>query len=333
MRATLTHAVPPSRAVGAWLLVLAVLTVGQVLLGGVTRLTGSGLSITEWRPVTGVVPPLDDAAWERAFAAYREIPQFTRVNPHFTLADFKRIYFWEWLHRLWGRLIGLCFLAPLPVLARKGLLRGRARSLGALLALGLGQGVLGWLMVASGLTERAYVSHIRLALHLAAALVLLGATVWLALGELAVPPPGRRARAPKALLALLGLQLVYGAFMAGLHAAPAAPTWPTLNGLWFPRGTFESLEALTDDPLTVQLVHRTLAYALGALVLVEWLRRRGGPRAVRHAPLAAVGVQLALGVATVLSAGEASFLPLALAHQLAAVLLFVALVVLAWFAR
>ncbi len=325
-----------SPAVGRWLLVLAAFVVGQVLLGGLTRLTGSGLSITEWRPVTGVVPPLDDAEWERAFAQYRAIPQFEQVNPHFTRREFERIYFYEWLHRAWARLLAVAFVVPAAVLWRRGLLRGRLRGLGAVLLLGALQAALGWFMVVSGLHEGAYVSHLRLALHLLTAFALLGVMLWLAWRELWPPGTGRAALAPVALLGVLAVQLAYGAFMAGLRAAPAAPSWPTVNGVWWPRGAFESAAALVDDPLTVQVVHRSLGYLLAALVAAEALTRRqsGAPRAARYAPLAAVAVQLSLGVATVLAPGEPSrFIVLALLHQLGAVALFVALLASAWFAR
>jgi len=315
---------------GVWLLTVAALIVGQVLLGGVTRLTGSGLSITRWEPISGALPPSGQHEWEEAFARYRRIPQFAQINAHFTLADFQRIYFWEWLHRLWGRLLVLAFVVPLAVFWVRGSLAGRLPALLGLLALFGLQGFLGWYMVASGLAGRAWVSHVRLALHLCAALALLGGVLWCALAELL--PRARAAVAPGAwlVLGLTALQLAYGALMAGLHAAAWAPSWPDLNGVFLPGTCFQSPRALIDDPLTVQFIHRGLAYAIAALVLAQWLR---APGSAWRVSAAAVSAQVALGVATVLSAGAgARFTALALAHQLGGVALFASLVWVAYLA-
>jgi heme a synthase len=332
-----------SRPIGLWLLAVVAMIGAQILLGGITRLTGSGLSITEWRPVTGVVPPLTQDAWQEQFVAYQQLPQFRAVNAHFALDDFKRIYFWEWLHRLWGRLVGVVFVLPGVVFAlRRKLDRRLALRLLLLAGLGAAQGALGWFMVLSGLKTLVYVSHVRLALHLVAALALLVALYWQALGQLSPADRSRAAPRPAklawGLVALLAVQIVYGAFMAGLKAAPAAPSWPSINGVFLPRASFENAQALIDDPLTVHFIHRGLAYLLVVLVLAfwVWLLRQppmGVARWVRHGPPVAIGVQLALGISAVLEAGKPGlFVAIAAAHQLGAVAVLLALVTVAWFA-
>lgn len=321
------------RGVGLWLLALAALVVVQVGLGGVTRLTDSGLSITEWRPILGVIPPLDDGGWQEAFAKYRELPQFRVLRPRMSLEEFKVIYFWEWLHRLFGRLLGLAFVAPLVVFHLKRRLAGLYPRLGALLLLGGAQGVMGWIMVASGLSERVYVSHLRLAAHLLLAALLfallvqwgLELTRWPRAGAAPSAPSGRRAL--DALLALLFVQLGYGALMAGLKAAVFAPTWPTINGLWVPP-SFGGLEGLIDHPISVHFVHRSLAYTLvvGVLALVVVARRALGAAGVVAGSL--VLAQAALGALTALFAFRPGWLlPLGVTHQLVAFLLLASLLV------
>lgn len=313
--------------------------VGQTFLGGVTRLTGSGLSITEWKPIVGAIPPLDEAAWQREFARYQQIPQFQKLNAHFTLQDFKRIYFWEWLHRLWGRLLAAVFFVPLPLLWRRGKLQGLGAPLLLVGALGALQGFLGWFMVASGLKDLVYVSHLRLAVHFVAAMGLLAAVYWIALGQL-VPAHHRRAAPGDAklawwLMAALAVQFSYGAFIAGLKAAAAAPTWPSINGFFFPPVLARSAGDWVNDPLTLHFVHRNLAYLITAAVMAFWVRllrspSRGHWRWTRHVPAWAVLLQLGLGVATVLSVGdEGAFIALAAAHQLGAAVLMLALLTVA----
>jgi heme a synthase len=330
---------PQSKAAGVWLLVVAAMIVGQVFLGGITRLTGSGLSITEWKPVTGTIPPLDEKSWAEEFAKYRQIPQFQKLNAHFTLDDFKRIYFWEWLHRLWGRLLGAAFFVPLPLLWRRGKLAGMGPALLVLGLLGGFQGFLGWFMVASGLKDLVYVSHLRLAVHFVAAIALLVAVWWVGLGQL-VPYNQRRAAPGDAKLAwwlvgALTVQLAYGAFMAGLKAAAAAPTWPSVNGMFLPRVFAESAGDLVNNPLTIHFIHRYLAYALTVAVSLFWIRLLQGPapghwRWTRHTPFWAIFLQLGLGIATVLNVGDPGrFIVLAAAHQLGAVLVVLSLVAIA----
>lgn len=342
------------KAVAIWLVTGVFMIVGQVLLGGITRLTGSGLSITEWQPVLGAIPPLDEAGWQAAFDKYRQIAQFKYLNSDFTLADFKAIYFWEWLHRDWGRLMGVVFAVGFVwFLVKKYFSREMIVPLIVLFILGGLQGAVGWIMVQSGLNDTdLYVSHIRLAIHFIAALLLLCYVLWFAL-QLLVPAEKRTAhggirRLTLITIALLTLQLVYGAFMAGLKAAPAAPTWPTINGEWVVRDTgtygnrhYHGLAMLTDHPLVVHLIHRTLAYLLFFLIiyLSVWTYRtaksRGNTLLQKAAvwPAALVIIQVALGIFTVLTAPQmtrnrfATFELLAEAHQLAAMFLLMALVV------
>lgn len=318
-----------SRAVGWWLLVVAAAVIVQVMLGGITRLTDSGLSITEWKPILGVVPPTSDEAWSEAFLKYQQIPQFQRLKSHLTLDEFKFIYFWEWFHRLWGRLLGFLFGLPLIVFWRRGQLTGHLGKLLALLALGGAQGVMGWVMVASGLQDLVYVSHLRLAAHFMLAVVLLVALVWLAGGFLGIAGrPGRPfVRETSVLIGVTAVQLTWGAFMAGLKAALVAPTWPTINGQWFPAGLIGSGEWWWNDPLAVHFVHRTLAYGLAIALGWWWWRTRAllGGRA--HAVLGLVLAQTALGALTVVrSVVPHELLWLGVAHQVTGLSLMIALV-------
>lgn len=318
------------RPVGVWLLAVAAAVVVQVLLGGITRLTDSGLSITEWKPILGVVPPTDDASWSEAFAKYQQIPQFQRLKSHLTLDEFKVIYFWEWFHRLWGRLLGFFFVVPLVVFWRQGRLEGLKGTLLGLLALGGAQGVMGWVMVASGLQDLVYVSHLRLAVHFMLAAVLLAALVWLG-SALVAPPPSKShglARPTAVLLGVLGVQLTWGAFMAGLKAAVVAPTWPTINGQWIPAAIFGGGGWWWNDPLAVHLVHRSLAYALVLGLVVWWWRARSVAGASRHAVLALVVLQTVLGIVTTVNSVDPSrLLWLGVSHQLVGLGLMVSLVV------
>jgi heme a synthase len=334
---------PPSRAIGAWLLVVALMIVGQTVLGGITRLTGSGLSITEWKPIVGAIPPMSAPAWEAEFAKYKQIPQFQQLNAHFELADFKRIYFWEWLHRLWGRLLGAAFLLPLGVFALRRRLFGLGVPLAVIGALGALQGFLGWFMVASGLKDLVYVSHLRLAVHFVAAMVLLAAVYWIALGQLTVASHQRTAPGDRTLawwlLGALALQFAYGAFVAGLKAALAAPTWPSMNGVFIPRVLLESAGDLVNNALTVQFIHRAIAYLLTAAVLLFYLRLLMAPapghwRWTRHTPAWAVLLQTCLGIAAVLNAGDpGAFVVLGALHQLGAALLMLSLLTVARLSR
>lgn len=331
------------RAVAIWLLSGVFMIMVQVLLGGVTRLTGSGLSITEWKPIMGTLPPLSKAEWEHAFDGYKQIAQYKYLNSHFTLEDFQFIFFWEWLHRVWARLLGVVFAIGFTYFwVKKYFDKGMIAPFVILFLLGGMQGLIGWIMVQSGLNENdLYVSHIKLALHFMAALLLLCYTLWFAL-QLIIPERERLAH--KGLhtsllitLLLLGVQLTYGAFMAGLKAAPSAPTWPLINGDWVPATV--SNASWMNHPVNVQFIHRQLAYLLAtiAIFLFGAMYRVGKqhPLVKKYAwyMFILVLVQVALGIFTVLTSPQmgasrfGTYELLAEAHQLIAMLLLAVLVV------
>ncbi len=306
---------PSSRPIAAWLLVGVGMIIIQVLLGGITRLTGSGLSITEWNVVTGTLPPLDEQQWLAAFGKYKATPQFQLLNTDFGLREFKFIFFWEWFHRLWARLIGVVFAVPFIIfLVQRRFKPAMVKPLLILFLLGALQGAIGWIMVASGLTGDAiYVKPVKLALHFVLALGLLAYTYWFAL-ELLIPKEQLAVslkinRIALLTTGLLVIQLVYGAFMAGHKAATAAPTWPDINGTIIPANMFGKeggLADLIDNRITIHFIHRGLAYLL--FFLVAWLtfhlyKTTGSPayRKARRWPLALVILQVALGVFAVLT--------------------------------
>ena len=283
--------------VASWLLVVASLVFLMVVVGGITRLTESGLSITEWRPITGVLPPLNAADWERAFALYKTIPEYAQINRGMSLAEFKFIFFWEWVHRLLGRVVGLAFALPLLLFAiRRRIPPGYGPRLLTLLGLGALQGLVGWWMVTSGLSERTDVSHFRLATHLMLALFILGLLVWTALDLLR----GRARLRPlaAAVLAVLAVQILFGAWTAGLNAGLAANDWPLMNGRLAPETAF-TLTGLANDPFLIHWTHRWWAWiAVGALIVLARAARPMDPRA-SIALHSAFGVQIALGIVTV----------------------------------
>lgn len=322
-------------SVRLWLFVVAGLVLVMASVGGATRLTGSGLSITEWNVIGGVIPPVGEAAWQDAFAKYRQIPQYTQVNRGMTLAEFQAIYWWEWGHRLLGRLIGFAFAVPLAWFWLRGALSpSLAAKLVGLLALGGMQGGIGWFMVQSGLQDRVNVSPYRLALHLSLAVALLGLLLWVALGLNSKPrlvrlnTLNRRHRWIAGLIvALVFAQIVLGAFVAGMHAGLTYNTWPLMDGRLVPTG-LGTLSPwylnLFENITTVQFDHRMLAYGLGAVVLAHaWSTARAADdeRASRSALLLAMVTigQICLGIATLLMVTP---LHLALTHQATAVALF-----------
>ncbi|WP_374943086.1 COX15/CtaA family protein [Sphingomonas sp.] len=320
------------RAVARWLLAVAALIVAMVVVGGITRLTNSGLSITEWKPITGIVPPLNEAQWQAEFAQYKRIPEYRQINANMTLAGFQAIFFWEYLHRVLGRVIGLAFALPLLWFAmRRRIPQGYGWRLSALLALGGFQGAIGWWMVASGLSVRTDVSHVRLAVHLLTALTILAGIVWTALDLLTLhhdrsAPPARLRPVAIGALALLFAQLLYGALTAGLDAGYAFASWPLMGDALFPAGVPMADPAwrnAIDNPVVVQFIHRWFAFvAASALV---WLAVRAWQSAPRTAMVvvALVGLQIVLGVATLLSGVQ---IDLAVAHQANAALLLIATV-------
>ena len=311
------------RALAFWLLAVAGLVFAMVVVGGITRLTESGLSITEWRPFSGAIPPLDDAQWAAEFEKYKRIPEYIEINgpAGMTLAGFKTIYFWEWVHRQLGRVIGLAYALPLAWFWLRGAIPAGYKSrLVALLALGGLQATFGWWMVASGLAYRTDVSHFRLAVHLLTALFILGGLIWTALDllRLARHPASRAARLDAlsgALLGVLGVQLLYGAWVAGLDAGQVASDWPLMQGRLIPDGIDWSRgigRAFANDPILLHFIHRWWAWV--AVAALAWLARRarGADRRAAIALHSAFGVQILLGIATVMT-GVA--LPLAVLHQ------------------
>jgi cytochrome c oxidase assembly protein subunit 15 len=327
-------AAPGTGLVRAWLFAVAALIFAMVSLGGATRLTGSGLSITEWQPIMGAVPPLSDAGWQEAFEKYKQIPQYKLVNRGMSLGAFKLIYWWEWTHRFLGRLIGVVFALPfLYFLATGRLASSLTWKLAGIFALGGAQGVIGWYMVASGLAERTSVSQYRLALHMTLAVAIFGAVLWVALSLRQAHPtrvsarPRRLAVAAAAIASLVLLEVAAGAFVAGLRAGSGWNTWPLMDGALIPQG-WNALSPWWLNPfenaLAVQLNHRLLAYAIAAAVLWHlWSlqRARAGRAALKSGVVlaAAVLAQAALGVWTLLAHVP---IPLALLHQSGAVALF-----------
>jgi cytochrome c oxidase assembly protein subunit 15 len=322
-------------AVAAWLFICCALIFAMVVVGGVTRLTHSGLSITEWEPMVGTVPPLSGADWSEAFARYRATPEYRQVNPGMDLEAFKRIFWWEYAHRLLGRAIGVAFLLPyLVFLVRRRIPPGYAGPLAAVFVLGGVQGALGWYMVQSGLVDDPRVSQLRLTAHLGLAFLIFGVMFWAAL-SLSRPRSGTPGNATLKRFAALLTGLIYlmvlaGGLVAGIRAGFAYNTFPLMNGNWVPPEIL-MLEPwyrnLTNNMATVQFDHRLLAAALA--VLVPWfvwrVHRTAGllPPARRAADLLLVllVVQIALGISTLLLVVP---VPLAAAHQAGAVLLFAA---------
>ncbi len=316
-----------------WLFAVAALVVAIVVVGGITRLTESGLSITEWKPLSGALPPLSQAQWQAEFDAYRHIPQYTQVTgpAGMTLADYKFIFFWEWVHRLLARSIGLAFAAPLAWFWLRGAVpAGYKPRLLALLALGALQGAVGWWMVKSGLAADVKVSHFRLATHLLVALTTLAGLVWTALDLRAHARGEPRARLTAlgaAALGVVALQLLLGALVAGLRAGHVAADWPLMNGSLVPAGidwTQGPLHALLYDPFLLHFLHRWWAWVVvGVLVVLGRALRRAGARPASIALHSAFGLQIVLGIATVMS-GVAIWL--AVLHQLTGALLLAATV-------
>lgn len=319
------------RAISTWLLCVAALVFVMVVVGGITRLTESGLSMVRWEPISGIVPPLNDAQWQAEFDAYKAYPEYQKVNRGMSLGEFKAIYFWEYLHRVLGRLIGLAFAVPLAWFAfRRAIPRGYGPRLVLLLGLGGLQGFIGWWMVASGLVDRPDVAHDRLATHLTLALVIFAALIWTALDL-------RDREHPRALrpggwvpffFPLLFVQIIWGAFVAGLNGGYAFNTWPLMGEHIMPPHVAEvvrqTIANLANDPVAAQFVHRTLAIAVAlfALHVAARLWRAGaGTRALALG--GTVLLQFTLGVATLLS-GVALWL--GVAHQAGAALLLAAAV-------
>ncbi|MEK6244744.1 MAG: COX15/CtaA family protein [Pseudomonadota bacterium] len=313
-------------AVAAWLFICAAFTFATVVVGGITRLTHSGLSIVEWQPLVGAIPPLSHADWEALFAKYRESPQFRQVFPYMDLAGFKGIFWWEYLHRLLGRVIGLVFLIPyLYFLFKKSLSRSLAWKLAGVFVLGGLQGAMGWYMVKSGLVDDPRVSHFRLTAHLGLALLIFAIEFWLALGLLQEKTQSIRKAFPLVVVGLVFLMALSGGLVAGLRAGHAYNTFPLMNGHLIPPEAF-MLEPWWRNffwnVATVQLVHRAIFWLLLVLIpLLWWRARRTQAKIAAHHLLAAFLLQATLGIATLLLAVP---VPLAALHQAGAVLLLAA---------
>jgi cytochrome c oxidase assembly protein subunit 15 len=319
-------------ALARWLLLVALLVFAIVVVGGITRLTESGLSITEWNLVSGTLPPLSHADWAAEFARYQATPEYRQINgpAGMDLAAFQHIYFWEWLHRLLGRLVGIAMFLPLLwFAARRAIPRGYAVRLVALLLLVGFQGALGWYMVQSGLVNRTDVSHFRLSAHLITALFLLAGLIWTALDlrQLARSGENRPARLTGAGLGaslLLLIQLLLGAWVAGLNAGQVASTWPLMNDHFVPEGidtTGGGWFAVTHDPYLIHFLHRWWAWVVVIGMVILARRVRPLERSASIAIHSALGLQILLGIATVMS-GVA--LPLAVLHQAVGALLVAA---------
>lgn len=326
-----TNPVEINRRIAQWLLVCCALVFVMVVLGGVTRLTGSGLSMVDWRPVTGFLPPLSDEAWQKTFEMYRESPEFQKVNSQMNVNDFKGIFWLEFLHRLLGRTIGIVFLVPFLFFAGKGYIRKNEWfKYGTMFVLGGMQGVLGWYMVKSGLVDNPHVSQYRLTAHLVAAFLIYAYMFWVALSLLF--PSGSNERHPwygktLALTTLVSVTVISGGFVAGLKAGKVFNTFPMMGEYWVPPGLM-AIEPwwrnLFDNIATVQFDHRVLAITTFALIVTYWAkipksdlpaRVRRGVNALLHTAI----LQVALGIATLLLVVP---IPLAAAHQGVAMLLF-----------
>lgn len=325
---------PQLRAVRVWLIVVAALIVGTLIVGGATRLTESGLSIVEWKPITGTLPPLTEAQWTTQFNAYKTIPQYREMNYGMSLDEFKTIFWWEWGHRALGRTIGAVFLLPfLYFLWRGGLPGDLNRRLWIIFALGGLQGAVGWWMVKSGLSERVSVSQYRLAAHFMLALFIFSAIVWtvrrLAPAPIS-PEPARVKITAKILLALVFVQLYFGALVAGLRAGKVFNTWPDIDGAFIPTAARLFFEQpwwrnFFDNALTVQFSHRMIAYTLLALALVhavDVMRSKSSAAVIggAHALAAAMTLQAVLGIMTLLHQVPIS---LGLAHQATAIVVLI----------
>lgn len=320
-----------NRSVAGWLLVCCALVFAMVVLGGVTRLTGSGLSMVDWRPVTGVLPPLDDGEWQQIFEMYQQTPEFRKKNTHMNVSDFKGIFWLEYLHRLLGRTIGIVFLLPFLFFLWKGHIRKRELPKYTLMfVLGGLQGVLGWYMVKSGLIDNPHVSHYRLTAHLIAAILIYAYMFWVALTLLYPRQDGKRHRwygRTLALTVLITVTIISGGFVAGLKAGRIYNTFPKMGAHWIPPDFLALRPAwknFFDNMATVQFDHRLLAITTFALIVVYWVKSRNAGLPVRirrgmNALMHTAVLQVALGISTLLLVVPVF---LAASHQAVAMLLF-----------
>lgn len=322
-----------TRQLAIWLYIGTFAILIQIILGGITRLTGSGLSITEWKPLLGAIPPMNTAAWEKSFQQYQQIAQYKIVNSHFNLEDYKTIYFWEWLHRNWARMLGILFLIPYLIFQAKKQIPPKLQiHLITLFILGIMQGLIGWIMVRSGLNNTAIsVSDLKLAVHFIAAIGLLSYTLWIAfhlsIAQEQFYQPINRKQSYYFLLGLIYVQLVAGAFMAGSKAALAAPTWPDMNGFVIAPDLFNSqADSHLRYLLLIQVVHRILAYLILIKTVQLWYKNRGLNKhplsfIMTDLPLILVFIQVMLGVCSLVFNFEPQMKVFAILHQFTAIIL------------
>lgn len=316
-----------NRHVAIWLFVVCAFVFAMIVVGGITRLTESGLSMVNWEPISGVIPPLNEAEWNAEFDAYKQYPEYQKVNRGMSLDEFKNIFFWEYSHRVLGRLIGVVFALPFFLfLARKKIKRALKPHLWVLFVLGGAQGVLGWYMVKSGLVDQPDVSHYRLTAHLGLAVLIYIYAFWLALGLILSKSKkmlGRPTRLVYWYIVLLFVQILLGGLVAGLNAGLVSDTWPLMFGQMIPDGVFSSehgFMSIVDDPLTIHFEHRTFAYVVAIVaVLIWWKLKSDVSPTVRlgaHSVLITLLLQVSLGVFTVLNMVA---IPIAAAHQAGAI--------------
>lgn len=334
-----------NRIVANWVLVGVAMLIIQVLLGGITRLSGSGLSITEWKPIMGALPPTSETEWQQLFAKYQQIAQYKYINNHFTISDFKFIFFWEWFHRLWARFIAVAFVIPfIYFIIKKHIKSWMVNPLISLFLLGAMQGLIGWIMVKSGLNdENVYVNHIKLSIHFVSAMLLISYALIFAL-SLRINKDSfvvntTLKKGTLYLIILLTIQLFYGAFMAGLKAANAAPTWPLINGDILPTAMCKDglIDSLFFNKISIHFIHRLLAYTVFTITIFWWLKASKLKVSVvfnkaKNLPLILVITQVLLGIISVLTSPQivmgsfGVFEWMALLHQLVGMLLLLSLI-------
>jgi len=329
-----------NRQIATWLLIGVGMLIIQVLLGGITRLTESGLSITEWKPITGALPPLNEATWQQEFEKYRHTDQFKYVHQYFSLKEFKFIFFWEWFHRFWARMMGVVFaIGFIYFLAKKKMSKAMITPMVVLFFLGGIQGAIGWIMVASGLVPKKYfVGHVELTTHFIAAMILVSYTLWFALSLLpsfATKVYNNKLKSIlQLILGLFFIQLIYGGFMAGLKAASTAPTWPSINGNFYPVGTaaFNFIDNLINNPLMIHFMHRGIAYVILIVSIYFFVQSKSATGSkvfdkLRIGFLMLILLQVMLGVSALLtSTSPSAFVYVGVAHQFTAMMLVICLV-------
>jgi cytochrome c oxidase assembly protein subunit 15 len=310
-----------SKSFTYWLFSIAFMVFTMAIIGAITRLTESGLSMVEWKPLIGAIPPLSETEWERVFGLYKQTPEFMHKHSWMELEDFKKIFFWEWLHRLWGRLIGLVFAIPMIWFWVRGMIpQGYKSHLVGLFILGGMQGVMGWVMVMSGLVDRPDVSHFRLAAHLVLALIIFAWALWLAFDFTDKKPSEHTSFCHKRhgwiSLALITITIIWGAFVAGLDGGLLYNTWPMMDHHWMPPEV-TGLYSIAHDPGATQFFHRWIAIVAGIVTLAFAWR-------VKNFPIAGmVFLQIALGIGTVMSQVN---IPMAAMHQAGAMVLLALLI-------